>query len=321
MKVKLPLLVLSCIMLLTSSCKKDKNDSTITPNQTSLDSETRQFNDDSNFYKGESDQSNNDVNTSLSEISAFGKVVGPKAVFTSPLCGVTIDSSQIANKILFFNFDGVTPCFSPSRTRSGQIKVQLIQGNYWRDSGAVLKMDYINFSVVRLYDNKSVTINGSKTLENVNGNDWLGFYLGNAQLKYRERALGIQATFSSGSTAIWNSVRISEWNYSPADTKITFSAQGDTALNGFTNVDSWGVNRFGYNFTTNYTAPLVSNSYCGFWRFTSGELVHHVNNANYTLTLGVDQSGNPSTLACAYGYKVSWIPSGSTTPLSLVFSY
>ncbi len=290
-----------------SSCKKDEKE------DAKLNEEFKQFNDDSNFYKGESDQADNDINNAIRDIPAFGKGV---YIQSSPLCGVTIDSTQIAQKILFFNFDGVTPCFSPSRTRDGQIKVQLTSGTYWSDVNAVLTITYINFKITRLYDNKSITFNGIKTLKNVNGNDWLGFLNTTSTLKYQERAFNIQVLFNSGATAIWNSARISEWSYDPNGPgnlpKIDITFNGDTTLNSYTFVDSWGINRFGDLFTTYYNSPWISNTYCGLGRPNTGQLTHNVNNSNFVLTLGLDQNGNPTPYDCAYGFKVSWTVNGNT---------
>jgi hypothetical protein len=316
-------ITLLSISILIGSCKKEKNE----PDPPQLDGNVSQFNADANYYKSESDQADSDINGSLSEIPSFGKFSSAvSAAFSSPLCGVTIDSSQIASKILYYNFDGVTPCFSPSRTRSGQIKVQLTNGTLWSDVGAELTLTYTDFKVTRLFDNKSIKFNGTKTLKNINGNNWLGFLLSTATLKYQERALNIDVTFDNGMTAVWNSARITEWSYIQATTNpsipyahIKFNAIGDTTVSGQSNVDSWGVNRFGEPFVTYYNASLVSNSYCGLWRFTAGELVHVVNGNNFTLNLGVDQSGNPTPHACAYGFKVSWIYGG--TPASVVLSY
>lgn len=288
-----------------TSCKKDEKDA-------ELDAKFRQFNEDSQFMKGEADQADSDINNALSEIPSFGKGAG---VMSSPLCGVTIDSSQIAQKILFFNFDGVTPCFSPSRTRDGQIKVQLTSGNLWSDVNAVLTLTYINFKVTRLYDNRSITFNGVKTLKNINGNNWLGFLLGTSTLKYQERAFNINVLFDNGATALWNSARLTQWSYTPSGAnapRINFTSNGDTTLNGFSNVDSWGINRYGQNFTTYYNVPLVSNTYCGLWRPNSGKLTHDVASSTFELELGVDQSGNPTPYACAYGYKVTWNVNGNT---------
>jgi hypothetical protein len=306
------LISLSLILGTISSCKKkDKEEA-----EPELDSQTKQFNDDANNYKSESDEVSDDINNFIKDVPAVGRVSGTAS---SPMCGVTVDSSQLAQKILIFNFDGITPCSSPSRTRAGQIKVQLTTGVHWSDAGSVLTETFINFKVTRLSDNRSVTINGVKKITNVNGNDWLGFLAGTAKLKYRERALNVQVKFDNSQVATWNSAHTHEWGYTPSNQRIEFKADGDTSLNGFNTVSAWGVNRFGQAFTTNYTSPWSSNSYCGFWRPVSGGLVHHVNNSDFTLTLGVDQNGNPSTLNCAYGFKITWTTGNSNG--SAVFSY
>lgn len=311
MKNSIKSVVLVCLLISIAfvSCKKDNNDQ-------QLDDNFRTFNDDSQYLKGETDQADSDINNALGDIPAFGnRSTEAGSVLSSPLCGATIDSSQIAQKIIFFNFDGVTPCFSPSRTRAGQIKVELTSGNLWSDVNAVLTLTYINFQVTRLYDNKSITINGVKTLKNINGNNWLGFLAGTATLRYQARAFNLNVLFDNGATAIWNIARTTEWDYTPTGPTsplITFTAVGDTTLNGFNYVDSWGINRFGSAFTTYYTAPLVANTYCGLWRPNSGNLIHEVNSSTFQLELGVDQSGSPTPYVCAYGYKVTWTVNGNT---------
>jgi hypothetical protein len=306
-------------MTFLHSCKKNDENAT-------LDPKFAQFNSDNNNYKGEIDQADNDINNALSDIPAFGKSASGSTTMSSPLCGVTIDSSAIAQKILYFNFDGQTPCFSPSRKRGGQIKVQLTSGAHWSDAGAVLTLTYINYKITRLSDSKSINFNGVKTLKNINGNNWIGFLTSTASLKYQERAFNITVTFDNSLSAVWNSARTTEWNYVQASTNpdipyahITFSSMGDTTLNGYTAVDCWGVNRFGYNFTTNYLNALKSNTYCGLWRFNSGDLVHHVNNSEFRLILGLDQQGNPTPFTCAYGYKVIWTANGKSNEVILSY--
>jgi len=305
-------------LLLISSCKKGNN-----TNNATLDSKIKQFNDDAGSYKSELDQADNDINSVMDNTSMGKKGGGWQG---SPLCGVTIDSVQIKNKILFLNFDGVTPCFSPSRTRSGQIKVQLTKGNHWGDAGAEITETFINFKVTRLYDNKSIELNGVKKYTDVSGIDWISFVLGSKTLIYKELALGIAVKFDNNLNATWNSARNIEWKYIGKNVNpsipydhIQFTGHGDTAVQGFTNVDSWGINRYGSAFTTYYNQSLVSNSYCGFGRFNSGEFVHHVDSANFIFTLGLDQNGNPTPYVCAYGFKVSWNTKGGSG--SVILSY
>jgi hypothetical protein len=313
MKKNIAFLLLASLLTFTiiSSCKKDNDD--VKPQ---LDTQTKQFNEDANDYKSESDQADDEVNNSLDDISGFGRSGNS---LSSPLCGATIDTSQVAQKIVFFNFDGVTPCFSPSRTRSGQIKVELIAGALWSDAGSVLKMTFTNYKVTRLSDNKSITFNGIKTLKNINGNNWLGFLAGTATLKYQSRAFNVAVTFTDGTTATWNTAHTTQWSYN-ATNGIIFTANGDTTINGVANTEAWGVNRYGASFQRYYNTPILSNTYCGLWRPNAGELVHHVNNSHFTLTMGVDQNGNPTPYACAYGFKVNWTDSNGNSQ-SVILSY
>lgn len=291
-----------------------------------LDSRIEKFNSDSNTYKAELDQADNDINNALSDIDGFGKTDYHDQIFSSPLCGVTIDCTQINDGILFFNFDGTTPCFSPSRTRSGQIKVELIAGANWATAGAVLEQTFTDFKITRLSDGKSIEFDGVKTLKNINGHDWWQFLLGNADFAYESRALNVDVTFDNSQTAVWNHARTIVWSYRPSGSDpnvpyayIGFEASGDTTIDGTSGIDSWGTNRFGSEFVTYYNQPLLSNTYCGLWRFNSGELVHEVDGDDYTLTLGVDQQGNASGGTCAYGFKVSWNVGNNSN--SSVFSY
>lgn len=291
-----------------------------------LDAKIEQHNQDSNTYKAELDQADNDINDALADIDGFGKTDYHDEIFSSPLCGVTIDCTDVNQGILYFNFDGTTPCFSPSRTRSGQIKVELINGNTWAEAGAVLRQTFIDFKVTHLQSGRAIEFDGVKTLKNVDGHDWWQFLLGQTTFAYESRSTNMTVTFDNGATADWNHARTVTWSYHPANTvpgipyaHIGFAASGDTTLNSTSGVDSWGTNRYGSDFVTYYNQPLLSNTYCGLWRFNSGELVHEVDGDDYTLTLGVDQNGNASTGTCAYGFMVSWNVGNNSN--SQVFSY
>lgn len=304
------------LVLFTSifvSCKKQSTEN-------ELDPKVQQHNEDAGSYKSELDQADNDINNSLSN-TGLGKKGG-----SSPLCGVTIDTSLISQKIIIYNFDGVTPCFSPSKTRSGKIKVQLTAGNKWGDIGSIITQTFMNYKVTRLSDKKSITLNGVKTYKNINGNNWLGYLLGITALKFQERALNIAVTFDNGQTATWNSARTSELKFTPEKTNpaipyayTTFSCNGDTSINGTNKVEAWGVNRFGQNFISYYNSPITSNDYCGLWRFNSGELVYNINNADFIFTFGLNENGLPTTLTCAYGFKVTW--TNGTASKSILLSY
>lgn len=278
-----------------------------------LDPNIEQHNDDSNDLKAEMDQVDDDVNKVINETAGFGKTDEIGQVFSSVMCGATIDSSDIDQQILYFTFDGETPCFSPSRTRSGQIKVELTGGDHWYEAGAQLTQTFTDYKITRLSDDRSVEFNGTRTLENVNGYDWWQFLLGEQTILYRARMMEMDVAFDNDLNAVWSTARTTEWNYTPNANDpdipvayLSFKANGDTTIDGHTDTDSWGTNRYGSDFVTYLNSAIKSNSYCGFWRFVDGEVVHEVSNNEYSLTLGVAEDGTNSNLDCAYGYKVAW---------------
>ena len=288
-----------------------------------LDPEIEQHNTDSNDLKTEFDQIDDDINNSINNLDGFGKT---DETFSSPMCGATMDTSELAQNTVYFNFDGSTPCFSPSRTRSGQIKVELINGQYWGDAGAVIKQTFTNVKITRLSDDRSLEFNGTRTLENVNGFNWWEFLLGNESIMYRARMVGMDVTFDNNQSATWNHARTTMWSYIPNGDNpdiphayFKFEANGDTAVNGHSSTDSWGVNRYGSDFVNYYNSSIESDTYFGLWRPTQGEVVHAVDNAEYSLTLGVDEDGNASTELCGYGFKVSWDVGGDQN--EQIFSY
>ena len=291
-----------------------------------LDPNVQKFNQDYNNYKSELETLDNDLDKALKDIDGFGKAGENTGVVSSPLCGVTIDCTQVSQGILIFNFDGVTPCFSPSRTRSGSVQVELINGTSWAEAGAVMKQTFIDYKVTVLSGGYSIEMNGVKTLKNVNGHDWLGWIQGNVDHTYQSRAFDVQVVFDNGQTAVWNHARTSTISWKPANTDpvisyahLNYSVNGDTTLNGVPTIDSWGTTRFGDAFTTRYEEEITSNTYCGLWRFSTGRLVHEVAGDDFTLVLGVDQNGNSASTACAYGYEISWNIGNNSN--SVVVSY
>lgn len=311
-KLLLSLLIVSAFTLIfVSSCKKSDDTSsgggsTSTPMTTT---QAQTHSDDANFYKSESDQSNDDVTNDLGNHGLLApKGSGGDKMQGGVPCGATVDASQILNKILIYNFDGTTNCWG--RTRSGSIKVQLTNGAHWADVGAELTFTYTNYKVTRIFDGKYVTFNGTKKLTDANGINWTTFGNGTSTIKYTERANNIQVAFSSGLTANWNVAHVAEWSYDTTSHIYTFTFKGDTTLNTLNNVSAWGTNRFGQPFTTYYVSPIVCNSTCVFTyrKPQSGKLVHLVNNNTLTLTLGVNSDGSPfAGNGCPWGFNVAWV--------------
>jgi hypothetical protein len=301
------------LMILASCSKLRKDDVTADPN-------AKQHNDDVSNTKNESDNLNTEINNLLTRTSGFGKKEAGQAV---SICGASIDSSGQYNPIptVIINFDGVTPCGSPSRIRGGQVKVELIQGARWSDAGAKLRVTHINYKVTFVnLNNHFVTFNGIKYLTNLDGFDAITYYLtGGATVRIKERSDNVTVTFENGQTATWNMARLSTWQVT-GYTSITATVNGDTTIGGKT-IDSWGVTRFNTNFLTEMNTPWKSGTACGWWKPTQGRYTSVTDNFTVSATFGVDRNGNAVNSGCPGYLKLNWTILSSNTSGEAVIEY
>lgn len=310
------LLLVLCLTLGLGACKKDKTEG---PESNQADANSLKLAEDNNDLKAEGDQSNTDVTDALENFSTInGRIAATEA--NKIVCGCSIDS--IGTKTIRLSYDGITPCGSPSRTRSGKITAQLIQGNKWADQGAILKISFDQYTVTRLKDNVSWTFVGEKYYSNVNGTNWVRFLLSQDTLLFRERAKDMLILHSSGATTTCNVARTTSWKKVKESNRdfIQLAAIGDTTINGLTNIDTWGTSRFGKSFTNQYLTRWVSDTYCQIWRPRAGEIQHRSDGNTVNLKMGVNQLGESSTFDCAYGWKLTWnLANGNNG--SKIFSY
>jgi len=298
-----------------TSCKKDKETVVVRPE---LEAQTQTQVDDNNQLKAEDDAITDELKNSLENIKGFS---GGRLAADSSICGCSVDKSNLfSQKELAFNFDGTTLCGSPRRIRSGVIKVKLVEGRKWKDSAAVMGIWFIDFKVKRFEPNRTWTLNGYKTVENILGtgsNRWDNFSSGNAVFQYKERAKDIKISFLPDAATTPFQMTYSLARISEVSTKekaglrrIFFKIDGDTAFGGIDKVDSWGISRNGTTFTNNFLSPWISDGYCGFGQPNSGQFVHKTGGNTVSILLGVNQSGDQNTATCAYGYKINWTTSG-----------
>jgi len=292
------------ISVAATSCKKEKEDANVKP-QPDANSVTQA--EDNNDMKGESDQANTDITDAIGNFSTInGRLAATQA---NEICGCTVDS--VGQKTIRLSYDGVTPCGNPSRTRAGKITFTLVNGNRWSQQGAVLNILFDNYKVVHLEKQKSWNFNGTKTLKNVRGTNWIGFLARTDSLLYQERARNMVVKINNTFDVTYNIARTTTWKSAQAANPnrnfIQFSAMGDTTIDGLPNIDTWGTSRFQQTFTNQYLSRLVSNTYCLVWRPVAGEIQHKSNGNTITLKFGVNEAGQTDTRACAYGWKVNWL--------------
>jgi len=290
-KISLLILLLSIFTFSVQSCKKATKDDNSDDTASQL-----QHSADESSYSNESENSLNDVNNTMSA-SSLGK--GFK------IAGATIDS-VIGDKKFIITYNGNNS--DGSRYRTGKISVQLTTGARWRDINSVITITFIDLMIKNNYTNKSITINGTHVITNVNGGLVGLLTPGGASIIHRITGNMVIA-FEDATTRTWNIFRQREILITSAGIpKVKISGFG--AADGIDNIVVSGTNRAGNPFSTviSQTVVFSSNSTCfnGAWIPESGVKTHKRLTKEITATFGVDITGNPVTSGCPYGYKINW---------------
>jgi hypothetical protein len=296
--LKLSIMMTATFMLMLSACKKEDT----TDNSISAE-------DNSSVSSG-LNSTTDDAANAVGGIQALsGKTEG-----FAHLCGASIDSSQKANGIIMVTFNG-TDC-SNRVTRSGSITATLdnyASGTRWADAGAVLHLQFNNVVITNSANGNSFTLSGTHTLTNVTGGlAWrIMDGLDAGIVTHRHEANNFQLTFPDGSQRTWSVNRLRTFSNVGGVRTITISS--DHSENGTVNADSWGTNRRGDAFVNAIVTPVSSNSVCGWYKPTTGEVTHVVNSRSLDVLFGVNAAGDPITAGvCAYGFKITFTRNSRT---------
>ncbi len=305
MKIKNYLIAIAIISFTSgiTSCKKDSNSSNSTDTATEATTQA----DDQNFYTTESDAITDDANASLS-ISGGSYNETPAGVQTPVLalsCDATIVVDTTSNpRTITITYSG-TSC-DARRTRTGTVVISFSPNFKWGDANAQITMQFVNVKITRILDEKSITINGTRTVTNVSG----GLLKNLATLGSIEHQIddtNMSITFDNGKQRTWETHMTRTFTY---DNGMVISTEGTVS----------GQNRFGDDFSTTTEAPMVVKQSCDF-RLVSGEVKHVGPKVTTDATFGLDIDGNPvNSCPLVFYMKVVWTgPNGNT--LSAILPY
>ena len=239
------------ISLLIFSCKKHNNQtSNTTTNNTSTDSETSGASD--NIY---AENVSNDITnigdqaggTSSGKTLSTYKVDGDNSFFLLSCVDSIRRDSVSSPKVITVYFNGNNVC-QDGRTRSGQLKFSYTGGLHYRDSGVVITVTPVAYTV------DGNQISGTKTITNK------GRINGNFQWQIVSSLTIVKA--NNGGTITWNCNKTKEllntgavytapnWpiNWKAAKIGITGNASGTTAS--------------GETYTATVTSQLVKDFTC-----------------------------------------------------------
>lgn len=290
------LAVLTISAAIFSGCRKTEED------PLNDGAELIEFSIDENMFSNESELLLNDIIKATEETS-LGK--GPN------IPGATVnDSTFIGIKKIIVTYNGNSA--DGLRFRTGTLSIQLVEGSKWADAGSVIRIDIDNIRITKNGTGNFITLQGTYYIKNITGGR--AFVAANVQHKlWGSATIG----FINGQTSDWSIAR--KRTFQNNSGVLSLTTEGDTSVNGETNVIVWGENRRGVAFTVINNEPVVWSSTCP-TKIMSGKRTVKGLAAPITITHGVNNDGTPTTSGCPYGYKLEW-KNKSDEDRSTVISY
>lgn len=284
-------LLMLTLALTFTACQKEDTPPDETP-------EAATSTDDNSRFSNEMDAVSQDAGLALEgNIGFSGRGNGVQS-----LCDATIaiDTNSNPRKITI-TYTGLN-CLG-NRIRTGKIVISMPANVRWKDAGATVTVDFQNYKVTRVSDNKSITINGSKTITNQSGGLLVNLAT-QGPITHIVSSNGLAVSFDNGTFRTWQVARKQVYSFNAG---AILTVTGNHTDGTTTGIAEWGTNRFGNAFTTVISSPLIIKQDCNF-RLTSGALVHTTANFNATTTFGLDANGNAT--GCPgmglYYMKIVW---------------
>jgi len=296
--IKLIMAFAIAMSVVFTSCKKtDTVDNTDNSNELSTHSE------DQARVSGDVDDVADDVNGVVDGFDAF---TGSRTYNTdnpnSVICnGTAVLDSTATDRRITITYNGVN-CVG-NRIRDGIVIVTMPLATRWRDVGAVITVTTQSLRITRVRDNRSITISGTQTYTNVSGGLLRNLpTLGT--VTHDINSAGITVTFDNNSQRSWQVARRRVFTYNNG---VVITVTGRHTDGNITGISEWGTNRFGNNFVTSISQPMVVRQDCNF-RLVSGEVKHQKLSASIVTTFGLDSAGIPT--GCpgtgTYYFKTVW---------------
>ena len=296
MKIKIQFVLMAALALSVSflSCKKDK-----TGTDTNTDLVTHS--DDQSTVANGTDEIADAMNVTIDNYTAFNGIVGSTDGITGIPCNATavLDSAGGLRRITI-TFSG--PNCANTRTRTGVIQLTMPLTQHWKDAGAVVTANVQNLRITRISDGKSIVVNGTIMATNVSGGR-LRDLSSLGTIVHTITSTGVTVTFDNSTQRTWQIAKKRTFTYNNGVVITTIGTHTEGTVTG---VSEWGTNRFGNDFITAITQPMVIREDCN-WRLVSGQVTHSRLLANVVVTFGLDSAGNPVTCPSGTFYmKIVW---------------
>jgi len=277
---------------------------------------------DETQVSNEMDATGNDVNNALNSQFAFsgntttsyssGVITegggGGGLIIDYGICdgNVVTDTANGLREIII-TYNGAN-CWG-NRIRTGVITISIPVGVRWRDKGAVVTVSMQNLKITRVWDHKTITLNGAYTYTNVTGG-LLKDLATLGTITHTINADSVTIQFADSATRIWSVAKQRVFTYNNGVVMTTTGTHSDGTN---TNVSVWGTNRYGNTFETLIVQPMVIAQSCDY-RLTSGQTETIRPAVTTNVTYGLDADGNPTSCpgSGSYYFKAVWVINGKT---------
>lgn len=284
---------------LYTACKEDDNtpDENINPESISIVTQVEEEQLLSEIF----DVSDDDVEGSIINILGGGQ----KSVMIPP-CNAVIHTQGPVNDTMIttITYDGLS-C-NGQWSREGKIEVRRAQNTPFIDPGTVIRITYIDYSVTNTLTEKTIVINGTKTLTNVTGGLVRGVGTNGITSVTRRVEGSLQVRFGNETTRSWTIARERKWTGTQGALVLTVKGIGESQNHA--NLTAWGVNRAGEEFLTSITTPVVYKQTCD-WKPVAGVKVHTLPADEKVATVTFGYNNNNESIGvndCPERFRVDW---------------
>jgi hypothetical protein len=304
----LSILLLAALTLSLTSCTKNTTTTQTPANTTSIQNQSN----DETAVTTASDEALNDVDNVL------GGNQGTLKSAESLPCNATLDSTTAVQDTItyYITYNGLN-C-DGNLFRTGAINIKKHTHTEWHKAGATITYIFVNYHIYHvLHPDKAITINGSRTYENVSGG--LLIMLGTSLDSIIHKEWGsMTILFDNNTTRSWNIAR--QLKYTRIDHKLVLTTDGFGSGDGYSHLIIWGINRDGEQFYDQILVPNVFKQKCE-WDGCSGQrkMMIPADNKGATITWGYDSNNQLITgNECPTKYKVDWYNNGQSGTMYLL---
>jgi hypothetical protein len=223
-------------------------------------------------------------------------------------------SDSISPAAYEINYFGNESNNTKSRSASDSIHLNT---TLWVTAGATATITFgdVNnkaYEVLFKTNNTSITLTGKATITNVSGGLLQGLSPTDSMVVHIKAS--VSYTYNDNATI----VQLYTWNFNQLrtfkkpDTTINAITWGDTAIKKFTNVESWGLNRYGDSAYCTITSTIVqniTNLNLAYNPLSGAGIIQNITEPILT-TYGVNQQGTPISNGIPYGFIITWTNNG-----------